>query len=325
MISPRDMAEVLPNSPLLRDFDLSKTDAHFNDWRVSEVAAGQSVLDPHINNTHLILLLEGELAVTVENQPKLPLARIQPGECVGELSILDSERPSTFVLATKASRYMSIEREALWRLMSNYPILALNLLRIMAERTREKNAQLTTSLNLMQEYRTKAETDALTGLHNRSWMMDIFPQQLDLSARIGQSVCLLMIDIDSFKQLNDTYGHAVGDLALKHLAGVMRRNLRSTDLFARYGGEEFVVMMPAASLAKTRTSAERLRRCIEETPLLLNKGANQPIGLTVSIGVAEQQPGWDLDELLTASDRALYSAKHAGRNRVCLARSPFRA
>jgi diguanylate cyclase (GGDEF)-like protein len=154
-------------------------------------------------------------------------------------------------------------------------------------------------------------------------MMEIFPQQLDLSMRIGQPVCLLMIDMDKFKRLNDTYGHTIGDLALKHVATIMRCNLRSTDLLARYGGEEFVVMMPAASLAKARTSAERLRHCIHNTPLLLDDGASPALALAVSIGVAQCQPGWGLNELLTASDRALYNAKNTGRNRVCEAPNPF--
>ncbi len=279
------------------------------------------MLDPKQPNSHVCVLLSGELSVTVEAKTLHAVARVLPGECFGELSVLDSLPPSAFVVAAKPGCYASIHRDTLWRLIDRHPEIARNLLHVLTERVRQKNALLIENLGLADEYRTLAETDVLTGLHNRTWMTEIFPQQFDLSARIGHPLSLMTLDVDHFKRCNDEHGHIVGDRALRHLADIMRRNLRQTDLAARFGGEEFVVMMPATHGAKAHTCAERLRRVIAESPLLLE--GERAMTLTVSIGVAETLPGWSLEELLIAGDRALYRAKRQGRNRVCMAANPF--
>ncbi|MDP2903251.1 MAG: diguanylate cyclase [Methylovulum sp.] len=290
-------------------------------WLVRDISAGQILLSPSLDNTDLLVLLEGEWVVTLSANSNRPIAKIMPGGCVGELSILDSQRPSSHVLATQDSRYLVIQRDALWPFITCYPVVALNLLRIMADRSRDKSELLESSLGLLHEYRTRAETDTLTSLHNRNWLMEIFPQQLDLSMRIGQPLSLILIDVDFFKRVNDTYGHTVGDQVLQHLAAIMQGNLRSTDLLARYGGEEFAVMMPATYANKARASAERLCRRVYKSPLLLPD--NDQITISVSIGVAECLPGWKLDDLLNASDQALYIAKNNGRNQVQCWKNPF--
>ncbi|TAL44252.1 MAG: GGDEF domain-containing protein [Methylovulum sp.] len=313
--------QVLGNSPLFSGVDLSSAVVDMQAWPIRDIPAGQILLSPLRDNTELLILLEGEWVVTMTANSSRPIARITPGGCVGELSILDSQRPSSHVMVTQDSRYLVIQRDALWSFITSYPVVALNLLRVMADRTREKSALLESSLGLLHEYRMRAETDTLTGLHNRNWLMEIFPQQLDLSLRIGHPVSLMLIDVDFFKKVNDTYGHTVGDQVLQHLAAIMQGNLRSTDLLARYGGEEFAVMMPATHVNKARASAERLRRRIYESPLPL--ADNEAITLSISIGVAECLPGWGLDDFLKASDQALYVAKNNGRNQVQCWKNPF--
>jgi diguanylate cyclase (GGDEF)-like protein len=124
-----------------------------------------------------------------------------------------------------------------------------------------------------------------------------------------------MIDIDFFKKINDSYGHAVGDEVLKQVAALYRSSVRSTDLVARYGGEEFAVMMPETTLPDAIAFAEKIRVLIEESPMQTQAGA---VPTTVSIGVASVPHSriHTAKELIVAADRALYRAKRAGRNQV---------
>lgn len=128
-----------------------------------------------------------------------------------------------------------------------------------------------------------------------------------------------MLDIDHFKQMNDQYGHYVGDRALQHLVALVKSNLRETDLFSRVGGEEFIILLKNNSLSETEKIAERIRRSIAETPLKLAQ--REPITLTVSIGVSHSNlpTTLALQELVNQADQALYQAKTRGRNQVILA------
>ncbi|MDD5029638.1 MAG: GGDEF domain-containing protein, partial [Rhodoferax sp.] len=183
----------------------------------------------------------------------------------------------------------------------------------------EDNQALLGSMELQREYRSKAETDVLTGLHNRVWFQEVFPKQLELCERTGQQTCLLMIDIDHFKRVNDEYGHLVGDQALRLVAGSLRSNLRSTDLCARYGGEEIIILMPGSELLQAQQVAERLREGVANASLVLPDG--RVVQLRVSGGLAQWQPGTTLADLVRSADLALYEAKDSGRNRITLSPS----
>jgi len=129
----------------------------------------------------------------------------------------------------------------------------------------------------------------------------------------------LMIDIDHFKQINDSLGHSAGDEALRQVANACRDNLRQVDLICRYGGEEFVCLLPETSLANAAQTAERLRRCIE---ILAIQTHHHQVHLTVSIGVTcNFQPELSLQEMIDHADMAMYAAKQAGRNSVKIYRS----
>lgn len=307
---------VLTESPLFREVDLDVLGEDLMASPILEVAAGAVLLDPAAPNAEIFVVLDGSLLVCLEPRPSNPLVELGRGDCVGELSIIDARPPSAYVVAATASRLLAIPREVLWRMLTNQPRTALNLLTILTQRIRENNATLLNSLELQREYRNKAETDVLTGLRNRAWMEEVFPKQLDLCERIGQYVSLLIIDVDHFKRINDRFGHRVGDEALRHLGFVLRRNLRSTDLCARYGGEEVVVLMPATDIVSARLTAERLRHTISSAPFAPPDG--QPLTMTVSGGIAEWQPGTRLDALIQAADQALYRAKADGRNRIAV-------
>ncbi len=158
-------------------------------------------------------------------------------------------------------------------------------------------------------------TDGLTKLHNHRHFQDELARAFEESQRYQRPLSLAMIDIDFFKKINDTYGHAVGDDVLKCVAKLYRDSVRSTDLVARYGGEEFTVMMPETSLQDGISFAEKIRLLLETTPLETQAG---PITATISIGVASVPHTriHTAKELIVAADRALYRAKKAGRNQV---------
>ncbi len=162
-----------------------------------------------------------------------------------------------------------------------------------------------------------AATDILTGLPNRRHFVAQLEQE---SARIlrdkGRCASVLMLDADHFKMINDTFGHAVGDDVLRHLATLMQNKLRKVDTVGRIGGEEFALILPGAALPAAEAFAERLRQYVAATPV---PQADRTIPLTVSIGVAGMSADdANADEVLTRADRALYRAKGSGRNMVAV-------
>jgi diguanylate cyclase (GGDEF)-like protein len=160
-----------------------------------------------------------------------------------------------------------------------------------------------------------ATTDSLTGLSNRRHFLDLASAEWDRTLRYDRPLAVLMMDIDHFKSINDGHGHAVGDYVIAEVADICREQKRSSDIVARIGGEEFIVLLPETDLASAVIVAERLRQQIGARDVDLGTRIAR---VTVSIGVAELQPGMaSIDELIKLADRALYVAKRTGRNRVC--------
>lgn len=158
-----------------------------------------------------------------------------------------------------------------------------------------------------------ANRDALTGLDNRHQFLYGLRHHLALSARRGDPLSLLLIDVDHFKRVNDSFGHETGDQTLQHLAGVMRTCVRSSDMLARWGGEEFTVVMPGASSSEAVALAERLRCAVVDSPLRVS---GQEVAITISVGVTCQRLDDTVNSLFSRADQNLYSAKFGGRNRV---------
>jgi two-component system cell cycle response regulator len=161
-----------------------------------------------------------------------------------------------------------------------------------------------------------AVTDQLTGLHNRRYMMGQLEALADRAARGGSPVACLLIDIDHFKKINDSFGHDVGDEVLREFALRLATSVRAIDLPCRYGGEEFVIIMPDTNVINGERIADRIRRNICGTPFRVAHGAHL-LTVTISVGVAATLGPEDTpDALLKRADEALYEAKAAGRNRV---------
>ncbi|NJK30589.1 MAG: diguanylate cyclase, partial [Acaryochloris sp. SU_5_25] len=160
-----------------------------------------------------------------------------------------------------------------------------------------------------------ATLDGLTEVYNRREFNRWLGVEMERSQRHNQFFSLVMVDIDHFKQLNDTYGHQAGDLALCEVAQLLQREVRPGDIVCRYGGEEFGVILPKATTADGYAIAERIRLAILESPVIL--ASQQKITMTASLGVATFPVDADTRErLIQRADQALYAAKHGGRNRV---------
>jgi two-component system, cell cycle response regulator len=154
-------------------------------------------------------------------------------------------------------------------------------------------------------------TDSLTGLGNRRRLEQSLVSEINRARRTGGSLCALMADLDHFKRINDTFGHAAGDKVLAAFGDLLRRETRSTEILARAGGEEFVVLMPQTDLGQGLATAERIRTAIAAARI-----APMPDAITASFGVAELAAGEQGDAFMCRVDKALYEAKHGGRNCV---------
>lgn len=166
-------------------------------------------------------------------------------------------------------------------------------------------------------------TDVLTGWNNRRYLQVRLVEELARARRDGTTLVCLMLDIDHFKNVNDSYGHAAGDTVLRELAQRIESQVRASDIAARYGGEEFVVLLPATDVESGRLLAERMRTAISSDPIEIGNG--KQVTITASIGIASVSPGRDIEDLKTAgesllarADVALYSAKSSGRDQVAM-------
>ena len=189
----------------------------------------------------------------------------------------------------------------------DHSILDVTVLRAAADRV----ALSLATRRVLETAQRQATTDGLTGLHNRHFLTEQLRLMHSLAVRHGQPYSVVALDVDGLKNVNDTFGHEQGDLALRGLANTMRKTLRASDVGVRTGGDEFLVLMAQSSLEEARIAAERVREAVE-----LQGRADPKIAISVSAGVAGWRPGRSSEQVLEAADAMLYAAKRAGKDRV---------
>jgi diguanylate cyclase (GGDEF)-like protein len=276
-----------------------------------DVGRGQLLLSPDRENYCVYVVLSGQLAVHLGAMDAPKIADLPPGACAGEMSLIEDKDPSAYVVAVEDSHLMVISHGILWQMVDRSHAFSKNLLVVLSERVRSDNEYIANSLGILRRAEHNARTDALTGLGNRRWMHEMFDRELARSRRGSDSLCLMMVDIDSFKGVNDQYGHIAGDRVLAAVAATLSEYLRPTDLIARYGGDEFAILLPGIGLEDAEQTANRLREQL--------KGRSPPIlaaPVTISIGVTAAVLDDSLDRLVHRADAAMYAAKADGRDRV---------
>jgi diguanylate cyclase (GGDEF)-like protein len=276
-----------------------------------DVCEGDVLLSPQRANRCVYVLLSGRLSVHLGSVDAPRIADLAPGACAGEMSLIEEKDPSAFVVATENSHLMVISHELLWQMVDRSHTFCKNLLVVLSERVRSDNEFIASSLGVLRQAERNAHTDALTGLGNRHWMGVMFEREVMRAQHDSQALCLMMVDVDNFKNFNDQYGHIAGDRVLVAVADALREYLRPTDLIARFGGDEFAILLPDLTLDQARQTAERLLpRVAGLSPPSLSTA------ITVSIGITNRTVNDDVAALVHRADAAMYEAKEQGRNRV---------
>ena len=301
---------------LFRGVSLDAIEHLFENCFEARYRRGEVVLRAGGENRFIYLVLAGRLAVSLAGRSESPLVELGPGACAGEMSILSHVDVSAHVHAVEDSVLLVIDQETLWSMIDASHGVARNLLYILSGRVRQGNERLAESAESLRRFEHFASVDALTGLHNRRWLDDVLERELERCRQDGIPLAAVMLDVDRFKQLNDTWGHGAGDEVLQVMAGVLHRHLRPVDMAARYGGEEFVVLMHGVGADGAFRIAERLRQDIASTPISCDPEKGLVVRITVSMGVAVSGPGDTGAALLARADAALYRAKEGGRDRV---------
>jgi diguanylate cyclase len=170
---------------------------------------------------------------------------------------------------------------------------------------------------LNKKLETMSRVDGLTSLYNRGYWEEQFVREFKRDKRCDNTSALIMLDIDHFKHVNDTYGHPAGDEVIKELAKIIKRSIRETDIAGRYGGEEFAIILPDTPEANVEFVAQRIRRLVEKTAVIYD---GIEIKYTISLGIASSRNSFkEYVQWINAADKALYKAKETGRNRVVVA------
>jgi diguanylate cyclase (GGDEF)-like protein len=331
MMTP-DERILLERNELFRDIDLVSIDHILSDCLVVAVCSGEKLLEIGQRNNSLYLVLEGELHVYLDSRDLTEHAVLGAGQCAGELSLIDGGNASALVIAARDTRVLAVPHDHVWSLVDNSHGVARNLLCILAGRIRNDNLLRVTTDERRLEFEVAANVDALTGLHNRSWMDDAFPRMMLRCERGQAPLCMLIADIDHFENFSHTHGRSASDGVLKALAKLLAENLRPQDLLVYLGGDKFAVLLPETSSELAVRIAERL--CEAMAMVTLHTGAsdairaakspllNQDTRVTISVGIAPMRPGDTLDSIFSMTHMALYQAKAAGRNQVKVAAVP---
>jgi len=279
--------------------------------RLLQLAAGQHLLRRGEPNLRVYILLSGLLRVELDDSP---LAYIEQGETVGELSLLAGSSATATVAAEKPAQLLVLDEETFWWLAESSHEFSVGLLVRLAKRLRSNNDAVQESIVLRRQFEQAALSDALTGFRNRRWLDQTLPRIIQRHLHASEPLCIAMMDIDHFKQINDGYGHAAGDAVLLQVGQLVRANLRPADSAARIGGEEFVLILPQTLLPGAISAVERLREAVASASF--NYDGRLLPQVTVSLGLVALERGANPQELLAQADDALYTAKQSGRNRT---------
>ena len=227
---------------------------------------------------------------------------------VGELSLIDGQPTSAYVVADDHCHVLALNEKTLWSLVEASHIVARNMLFVLSRRLRHGDSIILTSQQLQREYAHYAVIDALTGLYNRRWLDTMLARQMGRSKKGQLSLSVLLIDVDRFKEYNETNGQQAGDRALHTLALTLRESMRPGEMLARYGEDKFMALLPELDAATAQNLGERVRRAIAEMKIFSLEQHPLP-SVTVSLGVAQMADEDTAETMIAAAHTALSKAR----------------
>jgi diguanylate cyclase (GGDEF)-like protein len=244
-----------------------------------------------------------------------------PVMALGELfGVLNISHPEAHYFSDWHLRLLAIYKNMLGQLISNFRLLKKMELHI-AQKTKHLENALDEASELKRRYESLSMKDSLTGLYNRRFFYTQVTQSVARAARHGEALCILLIDLDYFKVINDKYGHSCGDQVLVDVANALKKEMRGSDIVARFGGEEFVVLFSQPNSSNSLIFAERLCKAVEALQWVFNQ---QQVSISASIGMfcvtqqVLQEQGEDIDSFIHYADLAMYRAKDLGKNQVAV-------
>ena len=228
---------------------------------VKSFEKGEKLLDPESTKRAVYIIIEGSIEVLMKSESGGSFTQtITRGHCVGEMSIFDSYPPSATITAKETCRVLVIPADTTLAMLRASHELCLNFLQMLSHRLRTDNTIVCDEQYHIRCIEENAKIDPMTGLHNRRWLEEMYTREMNRSNRGNFKLTAFMIDIDHFKQVNDTYGHLAGDRILIAVAQSLVRSLRPSDMPVRFGGEEFSVFLPGTTEENAKVIAERIRR-----------------------------------------------------------------
>ncbi len=311
-------------------FAEEEVDAIFAAGKERQCPANEVVLTEGEPGDSMFFVLEGHVEARLHSGQTV--RGYEPGAYFGEFSFINpGHRRSATIVATTAARLQVLDQASVQSLLATHPKAIVTLVRracaflVNTERAltddlRRRNTELQSIIKKLEFTRKQldqeeelARTDGLTGLFNRRCFDAELPVFIERARAIGSGLAVVYLDLDHFKLVNDTLGHAAGDFVLRGVAQILQKGVRKTDLPCRLGGDEFAVLLADLGEPAAKSRAEVLRAAIAA---MEHPGNDQGIRITSSIGGTLYRPGEPVEALLHRADEALYAAKRAGRNRV---------
>ncbi|MEE8348705.1 MAG: GGDEF domain-containing protein [Acidobacteriota bacterium] len=300
-----DLTE-LESVSLFKDVDLPSIQHLLAPCTVKNLNSGEVLIVSGSPNRVMYVLLSGRLRVHL-NLEEDPLTILEPGDIVGELSVIDGQPTSAHVLADDTCRVLEVSEDTSWALMRSSTNIAYNLITVLAQRLRGGNSVIATTQELQREFERYAVIDGLTGLYNRRWLDNTLQGQMDRCRDTHRDLSVLIMDLDHFKNYNDSYGHLAGDHVLTTVGRCLTDCMRTGEMITRYGGDEFFIVMPDMTSNLLKGVTDRLRKSVKEASLGEDWTHLPPIGL--SIGGTQMTEDDTFHTLIARADDALYQDK----------------